>query len=115
MAEPKDFSPTVVDGDDIDFETEWLDDNGAAIPINDAIMQIRPTATSDTLLLALTPGSGLTLDGPNGKVTGNITAVQNAFGLETFAWELKVTSVTGSKETRMFKGNPTVSFGAVQV
>lgn len=92
-------------------EVTFLDSAGAPVNLTGytAAMKIRPTAESDTVSLALTQASGLSLGGAAGTVLITITAAQTtALASGNFVYDLKVTSA-GGVATRLIEGNVTVN------
>lgn len=69
-----------------------------------ARMQVRPTATSSTVYLSLTSGSGLTLGGVAGTITVNATATQMAaVPAGQHAYDIELVSGAG-EVTRLVAG-----------
>lgn len=70
-----------------------------------ARMQIRPTLADTNILLDLTTANGkLAIDGPNGKVTIQLTATETAaLDFVTAVYDLELVSGSGAV-TRLLKG-----------
>lgn len=93
-----DHTIRIVRGDDHTLTVRWKDSEGVAVPISDARLHIRAKVDDDATLLSLTPGSGLTLDGPGGEVAVEITDAQSA-DLTRSVWDLEATATSGQIKT----------------
>ena len=89
------YNPTVNQGIDWIFTTTWQDANGAAINTTgySVTLQIR-NQVDNSLLLALTVGSGITLTTPaSGLTTYRMTGTQSAaIPVGTYYYGIKATS-----------------------
>ena len=69
-----------------------------------ARMQVRPDHASENLILNLSVGSGLTIDGEHGKITITITAgTTAAISAGTYVYDLEIQSNNG-EVTRLLEG-----------
>lgn len=90
----------------------WKDGTGTPVNLNGYVarMQIRRTIRSDTPVLSLTTGNGITLGGATGSVTIVATAAQTAaINIRSGVYDLELEAPDGTV-TRLMEGNVTVSF-----
>ena len=88
----------------------YTDPDEVIIDLSDytAMMQVRPTAASATVILELSTGSGITIDGPAGTLTLLVDADDMAaLTPATYVYDLEITS-PGSIVTRLIEGKFTV-------
>ena len=73
-----------------------------------ALMQVRPTAASATVILELSTGSGITIDGPEGTLTLLVDADDMAaLTPAVYVYDLEITA-PDDKVTRLIEGKFTV-------
>ena len=92
-------------GTDYDKPLVWKDGTGS--PVNlvgyTARMQLRPSISSDTVLLDLTTeNGGITLGGVLGTITLHFTAAQTAALTEGGVYDLEM--IVGGNVTRLIQG-----------
>jgi hypothetical protein len=82
--------------------TEYSDDGVTPLPNTgfSAKLQIRPSAESDTVLVELTNGDGLTLGGANGQTSVRIGADDTMLLSEGAAYDLRLTEIADPTNVR---------------
>jgi len=95
------------------FTVEYKDNDGDPIDLTDcsAKMQVRDTKGGSKLAFTLTSPStgGITIDGPNGKLTIKITPTQtNKLFYPKSAYDLMIVDSNGNK-TKLIEGFMTLS------
>ena len=94
------------------FVIEYKDDEGDPIDLtgSTAKMQVRDTKGGSKLAFTLTsPSGGITIDGPNGKITCKITPTQtNKLFYPKSSYDLMLTDSNGNK-IKMVEGFMTLS------
>ena len=88
----------------------YTDPDEVIIDLSDytAMMQVRPTAASATVILELSTGSGITIDGPAGTLTLEVDATtMSGLTPASYVYDLEITS-PGSIVTRLIEGKFTV-------
>ena len=98
-------------GADFERQLVWQQADGTPYDLTGytARMQARETKLSDTVLLSITVGAGLTLGGVAGTIDIELTAAQTqALEFTTGFWDLELVSGTG-KVYRLVEGVVTLS------
>lgn len=88
----------------------WKDSTGAPVNLSGytARMQLRPSVSSDTVLLNLTTeNGGITLGGATGEITLHFTAAQTAALPKGGVYDLEV--IIGGNVTRLLQGAVSLS------
>jgi hypothetical protein len=104
------YNLAIEQGATFSAQITWNDSDGDPVDLTGytAELDIRSGPASDTELLELTNGSGLTLGGAAGTVDIVITAAQtSALPAGRLAYDLLLT--TGSTKTRLVEGKAIVS------
>ena len=105
MQNPAIYNVTMYQGATFDLSLTW---NVNSLPVNltgyTSRMQVRSSFASDTAILNLTSGSGITLGGTAGTILINATATTTA-GVATgqYVYDLELVS-GGSAVTRLIQG-----------
>ena len=105
MQNPAIYNVTMYQGATFDLSLTW---NVNSLPVNltgyTGRMQVRSSFASDTAILSLTSGSGITLGGTAGTILINATAATTA-GVATgqYVYDLELVS-GGSAVTRLIQG-----------
>lgn len=89
----------------------WKDDTGEPIDLTNssARMQIRPSVSSDTVLLELTTGNGrITLGGTAGTITLNLGATVTATMTKGGVYDLELVQ-SADEVDRFLEGTVTIS------
>lgn len=88
----------------------YTDPDEVVIDLSDytAMMQVRTTAASGTVILELSTGSGITIDGPEGTLTLLVDADDMAaLTPAVYVYDLEITA-PDDKVTRLIEGKFTV-------
>lgn len=97
-------------GTDDDKPMIWLDSAGNPVNLTGctARMQIRPSVSSETILLELTTeNGGITLGGATGKITLNFTEATTSSLAKGGVYDLEI--VIGGKVKRLIQGTIAIS------
>lgn len=101
---------TIEQGATLKTDFIWKDETGSVVDLTGgtARMQIRPSLSSETIVLELTTeNGGLVIGGETGKVTMNISASQSSAITRGGVYDLEV--VVGPVVTRLLQGVVSIS------
>jgi len=100
------YDLTIEQGATWTLELVWKDETGTPIPLTGYTAKLWiKSAYSSTAEVQLSEASGISIDGPNGKLTATLTAAQTtALAAGAYVYDLKLTS-PGGIATRLLEGD----------
>ena len=109
MQQPASYDLIMYQGASWDYQFTW---SVSGSPVNltgyTARMQVRPSYISDSVILSLTNGSGITLGGAAGTIALAASASVSA-AIEPRAYVYDLELVNGSEVTRLLEGKFTAT------